>query len=252
MARVLTTESSLAERRDAVRSEARRLKRLVPLEAAAAVVCGVLAAVTVARGGRAAPWLAAAGAAVVLAVGHGWKSRQDVEEDRMLRIGRGGEHRVADRLAELDDRHAVFNDLSIRSGLRRAQVDHLVVGPHGVVVIETKNWGGTLSGRATDTTWRQDRPGRPSRRLDNPLRQNRQQVTVVRACLAGAQLGHVPVDPLVVFAAPDVRLNIESDRPLPLVRAEELPRWWSARLAAPPVIGPDDIERVIRRVQEAM
>ncbi len=252
MARVLSTEHSLSDRRNAVRSEARWLKRLAPLETGAALICLAGAALSAARGGRIAPWLAASAAAAVLAAGHGWKSRQDVEESRMLSAGRGGERRVADRLAELDERHVVFNDLSIRSGLRRAQLDHLVVGPHGVVVIETKNWSGRLIGTASDSTWRQIRPGRAPRRLANPVRQNDRHVAVVRECLARGELGHVPVESLVVCSAPDVQLELEADEPLPVIRADELPRWWSTRLTAPPVLRTEEIERVTVRIQEAM
>ncbi len=252
MARVLSTERSLTDRRDLVRREAHWLKRLVPLEAAVAVGGLAGAAIVAAQSGRAAPWLAASAVAAVLAVGHHWKSRQDAAEGRMLFAGRGGERRVADRLAELDDRHAVFNDLTVRSGLRRAQLDHLVVGPHGVVVIETKNWGGTLSGGAGDPIWKQTRPGRPPRRLDSPLRQNERHIAVVREWLVRGGLGHVPVDSLVVFSPSDVRLFIESDAPLPLVRADDLPQWWAARLAEPPVLGPEEVERVIERIREAM
>ncbi|MEA1984023.1 MAG: NERD domain-containing protein [Euryarchaeota archaeon] len=63
--------------------------------------------------------------------------------------GAVGEVRVMDELSKLSDEYYLFNDLHLKlnewvhfngSELRSAQIDHLVVGPTGVYVIETKNW----------------------------------------------------------------------------------------------------------------
>jgi hypothetical protein len=63
--------------------------------------------------------------------------------------GAVGEEIIAHRLRALDDGHWVLHDLTLRPGRpvtlfghRRleAQVDHAVVGPGGVFVIETKRW----------------------------------------------------------------------------------------------------------------
>jgi len=61
-----------------------------------------------------------------------------------------GELAVIQNLSELTQNYYLFNDLHIElrdyikfngSYLKSAQIDHLVVGPTGVYVIETKNWG---------------------------------------------------------------------------------------------------------------
>ncbi len=60
-----------------------------------------------------------------------------------------GELKVIQNLHELSDEYYLFNDLHLKlkdyikfsgSPLKSAQIDHLVVGPTGVFVIETKNW----------------------------------------------------------------------------------------------------------------
>ncbi|MBP1908447.1 NERD domain-containing protein [Methanolobus bombayensis] len=60
-----------------------------------------------------------------------------------------GELAVIKNLCELSDNYYLFNDLYLElsdyirfkgSSLKSAQIDHLVVGPTGVYVIETKNW----------------------------------------------------------------------------------------------------------------
>ncbi|MDI3539637.1 MAG: hypothetical protein PWQ52_760 [Methanolobus sp.] len=60
-----------------------------------------------------------------------------------------GELAVIENLCQLPDNYYLFNDLNLElndyikfngSPLKSAQIDHLVVGPTGIFVIETKNW----------------------------------------------------------------------------------------------------------------
>ncbi len=60
-----------------------------------------------------------------------------------------GELAVIKKLCKLSNEYYLFNDIRLElddyiqfngSSLRSAQIDHLVVGPTGVYVIETKNW----------------------------------------------------------------------------------------------------------------
>ena len=65
-------------------------------------------------------------------------------------VGTKGELLVIKKLELLSDEYYLFNDLSIElanwvqfdgKNLKTAQIDHLIVGPSGIYVIETKNWG---------------------------------------------------------------------------------------------------------------
>ena len=64
-------------------------------------------------------------------------------EDRNWRRGAEGEERVAAYLASLGEQWAVVHDLTI--GRKGANLDHLVVGPPGVFVLNTKNLTGKLT-----------------------------------------------------------------------------------------------------------
>lgn len=69
-------------------------------------------------------------------------------EAQNWRRGFEGERVVSDILAnELPNTYHVFND--VRFPGRSANIDHLVVGPSGVFVLNTKNWRGTVD-------WAQD------------------------------------------------------------------------------------------------
>ncbi|HIE10781.1 MAG TPA: NERD domain-containing protein [Kiritimatiellae bacterium] len=59
--------------------------------------------------------------------------------------GARGEETVAASLASLPAEYTVFNAVSIPGIRRRAgDIDHIVVGPEGVFVIETMNWQGEV------------------------------------------------------------------------------------------------------------
>jgi hypothetical protein len=83
-------------------------------------------------GWRGVPWLAALAGGIALV---GWALRPDPDPDRWRR-GAEGEVATAMLLARLPRRYVVLHDRRIPGS--RANIDHLVVGPTGVWVIDTK------------------------------------------------------------------------------------------------------------------
>jgi Nuclease-related domain len=86
----------------------------------------------------------AALAGVTVAAGLGWRLRFRVSPDTVAwRRGAAGERRTARLLAPLERRGwAVLHDLAIPGS--QANIDHLVIGPGGVVEIDTKQYRGRL------------------------------------------------------------------------------------------------------------
>lgn len=52
--------------------------------------------------------------------------------------GQYSEKLVNDKISKLSDEYVIFNDLLFESNGRSTQIDHVVVSPYGVFVIETK------------------------------------------------------------------------------------------------------------------
>lgn len=72
----------------------------------------------------------------------------------MWERGARGERQIAAVLAELPNDCVVFHDLQLPAS--KANVDHLVVAPHGVYVIDTKNFSHPVTrgrGRGADRLW---------------------------------------------------------------------------------------------------
>jgi len=111
--------------------------------------------------------------------------------------GARGEERVASVLAGLPAGYHVFHGLDGGGGLfmaRSGDIDHVVVGPAGLFVIETKCWQGEIT--CGDGVIRLD--GRLPRR--DPVSQVRHSARRLAEWLA-ARLEHVPVvRPMVCFA----------------------------------------------------
>jgi hypothetical protein len=64
------------------------------------------------------------------------------EKERIsFQKGASGESRVANVLEKFPDDYRVIHDLTTPFG----NIDHVVVGPSGVYVVETKNWKGVVS-----------------------------------------------------------------------------------------------------------
>lgn len=85
---------------------------------------------------------------------------------RIYSGGWTGEKQVAKLLnSKLNDDYYLLNDLYLRDG--GGDIDHVVLGPNGVFVLETKNWSGSISCNGDD--WRRagkrNFSGSPSRQV---------------------------------------------------------------------------------------
>jgi Nuclease-related domain len=123
----------------------RTLAWRAPLVAAAGVVVHVLAAqVGLPRAGL-------VGLAVAVLVG--WRLRfRPSEQARTWRRGAAGERRTARLLDRLTrDGYVVFHDLAAPGS--PANVDHLVIGPTGLFVIDSKQWTGSVHQGADGLAW---------------------------------------------------------------------------------------------------
>ena len=85
-----------------------------------------------------------------------------------------GEHTVARKLRWLPrDQYFVVNDLVFtRNNGNTTQVDHIVVSPYGIFVIETKNIYGYIHGSDASKLWRSCWRNRDLA-FDNPIQQNK-------------------------------------------------------------------------------
>lgn len=113
-----------------------------------------------------------------------------------LSRGKKGEASVAKALEAIPAEHVLLNDKTFLDDKNQMthQVDHIYIHPHGVFVLETKNYFGHIE-VDEDGAWRKVSRGQ-SERLRNPLHQNKGHAKILRKIL-GEEYEVVPV---VVFA----------------------------------------------------
>jgi hypothetical protein len=82
-----------------------------------------------------------------------WRLRfRPSEQVTAWRRGAAGERRTARLLDRLtDDGYVVFHDLAVPGS--PANVDHLVIGPSGVFVIDSKQWSGSVHQGSDGLAW---------------------------------------------------------------------------------------------------
>jgi len=148
-----------------------------PLVAAAGLVAGALAAQT------GLPRAGLASLAIAALVGWRLRFRPSSQARAWQRGAQGERHtaRLLDRLGR--DGYVVFHDLAMPDST--ANLDHLVVGPSGVFVIDSKQWSGQVHQSSDGLIWHNHY------RLDRTLASIRWQAETL-----GRLLG-VPVAPLV-------------------------------------------------------
>ena len=127
---------------------------------------------------------------------------------RNVRKGRLGERLVVDLLCGLPDDYWLVNDVTL--GLARGNVDHVLIGPCGVVVIETKRFAGNI--RCWGDNWSINGYQRTS-----VSRQVNSGACAVRYFLRERHPGLAPtalrwVESLIVFTHPLCRLEVNHAR----------------------------------------
>jgi hypothetical protein len=97
------------------------------------------------------PWAVVLGLAAATLVGWRWRFRSS-EQVTAWRRGAAGERRTARLLDRLThDGYVVFHDLAVPRS--PANVDHLVIGPTGVFVIDSKQWSGSVHQGSDGLAW---------------------------------------------------------------------------------------------------
>lgn len=114
---------------------------------------------------------------------------------RPLVKGMWAEAKVKIVLSFLPKEYVVYNDIVISSHGHSSQIDHLVVSPFGIFVIETKSHKGLIYGGENAEYWTQNIWGRKYQ-LYNPLLQNEGHITALKRLL---QLVNSCYIPIVVF-----------------------------------------------------
>lgn len=122
------------------------------------------------------------------------------------RKGRAAERKVAGVLKKMgkDDNVRIMNNVFLPLYRKTCEVDHLVFGRFGVLVVETKGISGTISGKGKNL---KHEIGDKTHKLYNPELQNKTHMDNVTHHLKKGGFENTPVYGAVVFTDKDLRLE---------------------------------------------
>ena len=132
-----------------------------------------------------------------------------------------GEKAVVRALRELNNSYYLLNGIVLPR--RKGDVDHILLGPKGVFVIETKNYSGKVICNGDDwyrRRWRE----RKSVRIDSVSEQARRNASDLRNFIQEHTRINTLVSPICVFVNPSVVPELKKPT-LPVLRLEELTRF---------------------------
>ena len=144
-----------------------------------------------------------------------WRDWEQIEEEVEKRDevigqdlaqikGKVGEHLVKSILNTLGDEYLVLNDLLIRtSSNKTSQIDHMIISPYGIFVIETKYYRGLICGNKEEEQWSQYlNHGSQKYNFFNPIMQNESHIKVVKNMIINSYGNdlNLPIVSIVTFS----------------------------------------------------
>lgn len=133
-------------------------------------------------------------------------------------IGKAGENRVARILTSLPGEYQVLNNVIIPHQNGTSQIDHIVVSPFGIFVIETKNYEGWIYGAERSEEWKQTFRTTKAHNFYNPIKQNWGHIYTLSSFL---KLDKSVFRPIIVFSnKATLKIQVET----PVVHMSQLKR----------------------------
>ena len=133
----------------------------------------------------------------------------------ILVSGHRGERLLMKIAKKLSGDYTVFTNLPIRYKKNRSELDVLLVGPRGVLIIEVKNHSGVIIGSDNSEHWIQRKYYRKGKtaeiEMENPFNQIKRQREILKSILRANGID-VWVDSILFFSGdPSLRLRINGN-----------------------------------------
>lgn len=161
----------------------------------------------------------AAVAAVLALIGFALLRRR-----KLRRLGIDGEKQVARALKKYAGIRSfkVINDIYLPLYDKTTQIDHILIGFFGILVVETKNYAGAIYGDPKKKEWLHV-VGDDRHSFYNPLMQNQAHIDCLRHWLGKENLYNMNIESVVVFTRKKAELYVPKG--LPVIKLQRLGRF---------------------------
>lgn len=150
-----------------------------------------------------------------------------LQKMRIKKLGKDGEKKVAKVLKSYASfrSYKVLNDIYLPLYDKTTQVDHILIGFFGILVVETKNLSGEIYGDPKKKEWLHimGKQNQTRHELYNPLMQNQTHIDCIRHILGLDNLYNIPIENLVVFTSKKSELYIPKN--LPIIKIAKLKKF---------------------------
>lgn len=159
------------------------------------------------------------------------------------RVGARGESKVAHGLKNLDPlKYQMLNDVLINTDKGTSQIDHLILSPYGIFIIETKNYRGWIFGNEKAEYWTQVIFNSKTK-FRNPVKQNWAHIYALKSILK--DFPSISYIPIVAFAGSAELKDIQSS--VSVVYQEQLENAIYARSTSED-LSQNEIEKIKGRI----
>jgi len=168
------------------------------------------------------PYLVLGGVLVVLVLCLvGWRL---LRRRRLRRLGVDGERQVDQALRRYASIRGfkVLSDVYLPLYDKTTQIDHILIGFFGILVVETKNYAGEVYGDPRKKDWLHV-VGSDRHPFYNPLMQNKAHIDCLRHWLGKENLYNMNIESLVVFTRKKAELYIPKG--LPVIKLQRLMKF---------------------------
>lgn len=149
------------------------------------------------------------------------KKQQQANREAIIAAGKEGEKQTAFHLSFLPTEYTVLHNVIIRSNGLKAENDHIIIGPCGIALVETKNFGGTIY--VHPNGWAQEKFGKKEG-CNSPIAQSERHKMVLQSFLKKKGFSDIPIH-IVVAIANEKAMIVGEDPRCPVLKAENLLHW---------------------------
>jgi len=173
----------------------------------------------------------------------------------VLVSGFKGERLLIKTAKKLTGNFSIFTNLPVRYKHNRSEIDLLLVGENGILIIEVKNHSGVLIGSHNDETWIQRKYYRKGKiaeiEMRNPFKQIKRQREIIKSILRSNGLNFW-IDSILFFSGnPSLRIKTNGDIDIAVSENELIALIADYRLPNNGSISEEDCAKIVEVLRSA-
>lgn len=190
--------------------------------------------------------------AAVLTCKSAWKKkqRQWQREERQRKKGEEGEENTAYYLRKVPGCKKILHHVYVpkSDGSGTTEIDLVMVHKKGLIVIENKNYAGSIYGKEEDHYWTQIFPDGEKRSFYNPVKQNDSHIRHLKRFLSGLLPYEIPYVSVITFnsQARLKRIWVDPEAAVVAVSSKVKRRLKKRLRRLPKVLGRREAEEIIQ------